>query len=85
MFYTYIIYSKKIDSYYCGQTTNLSNRLLEHNSGETKSIAKGIPWSLIGYQIFDSRKEAILKERQIKNRGIKRWLAYSSDSLITNL
>ncbi|MBS4043027.1 MAG: GIY-YIG nuclease family protein [Chitinophagaceae bacterium] len=85
MFYTYIIYSTKIDSYYCGQTSNLSNRLIEHNSGETKSIVKGIPWILIGYLISDSRKEAMLKERQIKNRGIKRWLKYSSPSLISNL
>lgn len=43
MFFVYVIYSKKTDSYYCGQTSNLVNRILEHNSRETKSIKKGIP------------------------------------------
>lgn len=81
MIYVYIIYSKQIDSYYCGVTQQVENRLIEHNKGETKSILKGIPWNLVGFLSFNTRKEAMQMERSIKNRGIKRWLSYSSHLL----
>ncbi len=82
MYYTYIIYSKLLEKHYCGSTQNLVNRLMEHNSGETKSIKNGCPWILIGYLVFDTRSSAMQKERQIKSRGIKRWLDYGFDELI---
>jgi putative endonuclease len=31
MFYTYILYNKEIDKFYIGSTSNIHNRLLEHN------------------------------------------------------
>jgi putative endonuclease len=36
MHYLYIIYSKKIDHYYVGETMNLDKRLIEHNEGVFK-------------------------------------------------
>jgi putative endonuclease len=51
--------------------------LPRHNSGESKSIRHGIPWKLIGYLNFDSRVLARRKEKEIKKRGIKRWLEQS--------
>jgi putative endonuclease len=85
MFYVYIVFSEKIDGYYCGQTQNLNNRLVEHNSGETKSTVKGIPWKLVGFLVFKTRAEAMKKEKQIKNRGVKRWLSYNENELITSI
>jgi putative endonuclease len=74
MFHTYILYSKSIQQFYTGQTANLQNRLQEHNSGETKSIAKGIPWTLIWSIESDTRGDAMQWEKKIKSRGAKRFL-----------
>ena len=81
MYYTYIIFSESINQYYCGSTQNLHNRLAEHNAGETKSIQHGCPWKLIGYIQFSTRAKAVKKEKQIKARGIKRWLEYGIPQL----
>ena len=82
MYYVYILYSEKILQFYCGQTNNINFRLQQHNSGETKSNKHGIPWVLIGYIEFKTRSEAMKMERQIKRRGIKRWLQEHENDLI---
>lgn len=75
MYYVYILYSESIKEYYCGQTNDLFNRFARHNKGETQSIKHGIPWKLEGYIILVTRSESMRIEKQIKKRGIKRWLA----------
>ncbi len=74
MFHTYILYSKSIQQFYTGHTADLQNRLQEHNSGETKSIAKGIPWILVWSILCDTRGEAMQWEKKIKSRGAKGFL-----------
>jgi len=46
-YYTYILYSNKLDKYYYGQTNNLLRRIGEHNSGVTKSTKAEIPWEIV--------------------------------------
>jgi putative endonuclease len=82
MHYVYILYSDCIDEYYCGQTNNIDARLKRHNSGETQSIKHGIPWKLIGYIIVATRKESMQLEKQIKKRGIGRWLLVNGNMLV---
>jgi len=84
MFYVYILFSKSSGKYYCGQTNNLYNRILQHNNGESLSTKSSVPWILIGVLVFDNRTEAMKKEKAIKLRGIKRWLGYAIDSLDTS-
>ena len=46
MYYIYILYSKTIDKYYIGSTSNVENRLAFHNSARNKVISlflKGEP------------------------------------------
>jgi len=74
MFLTYILLSEKTRRYYTGSTEDLKNRLLEHNSGETKSIRSGIPWKVIHVEHFETRSEAVRKEKQVKARGAGRYL-----------
>jgi len=74
MYHTYILYSNTSNQFYTGHTVNLQNRLLEHNSGETKSIAKGTPWKLIWQAESDSRGKAMQLEKKIKSRGARRFL-----------
>ncbi len=66
MYYTYILYSKTIDKYYIGQTGNLEDRLNRHNTRNTGYTSKGKPWTLVNSEKFKTRKEAILRETQLK-------------------
>ena len=74
MFYTYILYSKRIGKYYVGQTKNLVRRLGDHNAGKTRYMKSGIPWELIYYLECTTRSEAVKIERKIKSRGANRFL-----------
>jgi putative endonuclease len=74
MFTVYILYSALTQKYYVGQTQDLDNRIVEHNSGETKSIKNGIPWSVVFTAQVETRVEAVRLEKIIKNMGTKRFL-----------
>jgi len=62
----YILKSLKNNRYYIGQTQNLNKRIKEHNSGKSKSTKFGIPWELKYKKIFDSRKESLKREKELK-------------------
>ena len=78
MFYVYILRSAPSDAYYCGQTDNLTRRLDEHNrqefgGGNTTHRHAGT-WEVIWSLTTASRSEAMILERHIKKRGVKRFL-----------
>ena len=52
---------------YVGYTTNLDNRLKEHNSGECIHTNKYKPWKLRTYISFDNKEQAIIFERYLKS------------------
>ncbi|WP_082830752.1 GIY-YIG nuclease family protein [Cochleicola gelatinilyticus] len=70
----YILYSSSISQYYCGETSNIEDRLLRHNGGRSKSTKRGIPWVLIRTIDCIDRSDARILESRIKKRGISRWL-----------
>jgi putative endonuclease len=74
MFYTYILRSEKDSSYYVGQTNNLQSRLKYHNSGKVNYTKRGIPWKLVYFEEYQTRSEAALRERYIKNRKSKKYI-----------
>ncbi|GGE11608.1 GIY-YIG nuclease family protein [Psychroflexus salis] len=54
-FYTYILFSEKLNKHYIGQTNHVQNRLKKHNNRYQKFTKKGVPWMLIaavGYFIL---------------------------------
>ena len=77
-YWVYILYSDVSGRYYCGQSTNVEQRLRQHNdpnyrlSKTTKRFAG--PWKVIWTHRCDDRSEATLLERRIKKRGIARFL-----------
>lgn len=75
-FYVYILYSKKFDIYYKGQTQDLNSRLEYHNKGYVKSTSKYIPWELKCAIEKPSRKEALILERKLKNLSKERLLQF---------
>jgi putative endonuclease len=74
MYTVYILYSASTQKYYTGQTQNIENRMLEHNSGETTSIKNGIPWVIVWRKDVETRAEAMQLEQKIKYRGARRFI-----------
>lgn len=66
MFYTYILESEKDKSYYIGSTSNLTNRLKEHNFGNTHYTKLKRPWVLLYSEEFPTRSQAMIREKRLK-------------------
>ena len=75
MFTVYILYSKSIDRYYVGYTNDIQRRLSEHNRPKHKYTDAGIPWILVYSEVFDSKKDAMLREKFIKAQKSKHFIA----------
>jgi len=73
-FYTYVILSQKTGNMYKGHSSNLSNRLKQHNAGKTRSTKNGAPWNLIYFEVFPTRIEAIQREKYFKTSSGRRFL-----------
>jgi putative endonuclease len=67
MYTVYIIQSKKNKHYYIGATGDLAKRIFYHNNNKNRSTKKKGPWELVYSEIFDDKKSAWLRERQIKS------------------
>ena len=66
MFYTYILYSEKLDKYYIGSTGNLSGRIQRHNTSKHGFTSTGKPWILKYYESFETKPEEMRRELQLK-------------------
>jgi putative endonuclease len=75
-FYVYIIYSEKFDVYYKGFSEDLDKRLEFHNTDKSKYTSGKGPWKLVYHESFDTRTEAMRREKQLKkqNRNYLLWL-----------
>jgi len=72
--FLYILFSQSRDRYYVGATIDLDRRLLEHNSGKSKSTKSGIPWKLVFSQAHQTFKEARQHEAQIKKMKSRSYI-----------
>ena len=67
MYYVYILYSESADKYYIGSTSSLDGRLLAHNHPLNKGWTRNFqPWIMIYSESFDTKTEALLRERKLK-------------------
>ncbi len=73
-FYVYILYSLKLDKYYTGSTEDVHLRLNQHNIGRSKFTKSGIPWLLKYVDEFDTRKEAVKREYEIKSKKSRSYI-----------
>ena len=65
--YTYILECKD-GTYYTGWTNNLEKRLKDHNEGRGAKYTKArLPVSLIYYEEFQTKEEAMRREYAIKH------------------
>ena len=67
MFKVYILYSAKVNQYYTGSTSDISDRLSRHNGGRSAATKKGAPdWEIVYTESYETRSEAVQREMQIK-------------------
>jgi putative endonuclease len=74
MWFCYILYSLKIDRYYTGYTDNLEWRLQRHNDGWGKYTKRGVPWKIVHSESFNTKEDAMRREREIKNMKSRKYL-----------
>jgi putative endonuclease len=67
MYMTYVLQSIKTGEYYIGQTENICDRLIQHNDGLNRSTKYARPWKLAHCEEFETRSEAIKRERYLKS------------------
>jgi putative endonuclease len=68
MYCVYLIRSKiNSEKTYIGFTSDLEQRLQEHNSGKSFHIADFRPWQLVAHFAFDSKLKAIEFEAYLKS------------------
>ena len=65
--YVYILQSLKDSRYYIGETVDVESRLLYHNAGKQRSTKSRAPFIIIFTEKFETRTEALQREKQIKS------------------
>lgn len=66
MYHTYLLKSIKNGRYYTGSTRNLEKRLAEHNAGKSPYDRLNQPFVLLYSESFETRTEAVRRERYLK-------------------
>ena len=65
-YFVYIIQSEIDNTYYKGFTENPEQRIIQHNNGESRYTSTKTPWRLVYLEECDTKREALIRERQIK-------------------
>ena len=76
MYYTYIIRSlKETDQVYIGATSDLKQRLRDHNNGHSAHTAKYAPWAIECYVAFPQKQIAYDFEIYLKSHAGRAFAA----------
>mgnify|MGYP001113365913 CR=1 FL=1 len=63
----YILYSKSLDKYYIGHTSNMEERLKKHNNRHKGFTGRNDDWKVVYTDHYGSKSEAMKREREIKS------------------
>ncbi len=78
MKYVYILKSlHQPEKLYIGFTADLHQRIAYHNSGRCAHTSKFMPWQIVYTENFDTERDALKRERQIKG-----WSRDKKEALI---
>ena len=75
-FFTYILFSEKLNKHYIGHTNDIDRRISEHNSSHCSSTKFGVPWRLIYSKEFPTNSEAIILELKLKSMKNKKYIEW---------
>jgi len=76
MYFTYVLYSAKLNFFYKGHSTNILDRLQRHNSGLESFTQKGIPWILLWSTEKSTKSAAYILEMKLKKLSQKRLVDF---------
>jgi len=76
-YYVYILQSQSNLSYYKGSTDDLSRRISEHNAGKNASTKRYMPWALVWFTVKQTKVEAVVLEKKLKNLSVERTLSFT--------
>ncbi len=65
----YLLQSKKTKKFYVGSTSALQQRVDQHNAGKVKSTKAHVPYKLVYFEGFRSKKDALIREKKLKHHG----------------
>jgi len=74
MFFVYALKSLKDNHLYIGLSSDPERRLLEHNSGKTKSTRQRRPFKIIHLESFPTRTMARKREIYLKSGSGREFL-----------
>lgn len=70
MFYVYVLRSEVDNNFYVGYSSNLENRLIQHEKGLVNSTKNRRPLELVYYEVCLNQQDVQPTERNIsKHRG----------------
>ncbi len=73
MYTVYVLHSPTHQKIYIGYTSNFEQRMISHNElGKKGWTVKFRPWVIVFTETFDSKKQAMLREKQLKNASNRR-------------
>jgi len=78
-FFVYILQSLKDFSYYVGQCDDLDKRMSKHFDGLSKYTSSKRPWRLRYFEVYNSRTDALKRERAIKNMKSRKYIEHLID------
>ena len=70
----YVLNSEVDKNFYVGFTTNLKNRLQEHNAGKVISTKFRRPFEVVYYEVCYNRTDAIHREKYLKSSYGKKYI-----------
>jgi putative endonuclease len=66
--YVYLLQSESVvGQRYVGITSDLKQRLADHNAGKSPHTSKYVPWKLVTYLAFSDKQKAETFERYLKS------------------
>ena len=77
-YYVYVLFSPKYNEIYIGFSTNVEARFLSHNLLAKKGwTIRFRPWTLVLKESYPTKKEAMLREKQLKSARGPQWIRAS--------
>ena len=74
-YHVYVLYAPHFDQSNVGFSTNVQGRLLSHNVFAKKGwTIRYRPWILVHTEAFATRKEAMIREKQLKSAKGREWI-----------
>lgn len=85
MFYVYVLKSTVNNDLYVGFSKDLKTRVKTHNAGHVRSTKAYVPWNLVYYEAYKDERDAITREKELKEHqekdSLKKKIVFSLGAL----